>query len=89
MIYIITYEINKNKDHAGLFEALKSYEDWWHYIDSTWLIKTNATPRDVTDKLLSYMDKVDDSLLVIKADIDEVRGWLPKKAWEWVKKHQS
>jgi hypothetical protein len=38
------YDLNKPKDYAPLFAAIKSIGgDWWHHLDSTWLIKSEST----------------------------------------------
>ncbi len=85
MIYLITYELNnKTKDYSGLYEAIKGYKTWWHYIDSTWLIKTTEPASNISNKLQPYIDQSLDNLLVVKIDPSDKQGWLSKEAWEWV-----
>lgn len=87
MIYLITYELNnKNKDYAGLYDSIKSFGTWWHYIDSTWLIETTLSANQITDKLRPYIDSNLDYMFVVKIDKTADRqGWLPEKAWEWIR----
>lgn len=87
MLYLITYEINKEKDHDALYEAIKACGTWWHYLDSAWIVKTDKSATDIQAKLLPHIDRVDDSLLIIKIDGSERGGLLPKKAWEWLKRN--
>lgn len=87
MIYLISYEINRRIDHTALFEAIKSYKKWWHYLDSTWMVKTDESAKDIAARLHPFIDNVDDSLLVIKVDPSSKQGWLPQKAWDWIKRN--
>ena len=87
MLYLITYYINKDKDHTSLHNAIKNAgEAWWHYIDTTWIIKTTESATEISNRLLPYIEKPDDSLLVIKVDpsVGNKQGWLPQKAWDWI-----
>lgn len=88
MLYLVTYEINKNKDHSSLFETIKDCGVWWHYLDSTWIIKTDKTASEIQDKLRPHIDKVDDSILIIKIDPKHRAGLLPRKAWNWLKRNE-
>jgi hypothetical protein len=82
-VYVVSYELGKNKSHIGLFEQLKASSRWWHYIDSTWLIATEENAEQLYNRLRPHLDKEEDSILVIEAGADR-EGWLPKKAWEWI-----
>src|SRR6195952_3257913 len=43
------YDLNKPKDYTPLFAAIKSIGgDWWHHLDSTWLIKSESTAARTT-----------------------------------------
>jgi hypothetical protein len=43
MIFSINYDLKKpDRDYAGLYEAIKSCGEWWHYLGSTWLVDTRA-----------------------------------------------
>lgn len=85
--YSITYDLSTSgkKDYEGLHEAIKQQGDWWHYLDSTWLVKTDETPSKIWQRLKPHMDKRDD-LLIIEIR-DNVSGWLPQKAWKWIHDH--
>ncbi len=87
MIYLITYELNnKGRDYTGLYDSIKSFGTWWHYIDSTWLIDTDSSVQQVNDKIHPHIDEALDNLLVVEISKDAARqGWLPKKAWEWIR----
>lgn len=81
--YAINYDLKApNRDYAGLYEAIKSYSGWWHYLESTWLIVTDENPSQIWGRLKGSIDK-NDSLLIIEVR-DNVSGWLPQKAWDWI-----
>lgn len=85
-LYIISYDLGKpNRDYDGLFEELKKFDNWWHYLESTWIIKTLDEPNKIFDKLKPYLDD-DDNLLVMETG-KKSYGWLPTKAWDWIKKN--
>jgi len=83
MVYLIGYDLNKSgKDYNGLYDAIKSYGNWWHHLDSTWLIDTNDSIESINDKLKPHIDD-NDNLLVIQLK-KNYKGWLPEKAWTWL-----
>ncbi|MCK5283572.1 MAG: hypothetical protein KAK00_09280 [Nanoarchaeota archaeon] len=85
-LYTISYDLGKpNRDYGGLFDELKKFDNWWHYLESTWIIKTSKEPNEIFDKLKPHLDN-DDNLLVIEAG-KKSQGRLSQKAWDWIKKN--
>ena len=85
MVYVVSYDLRKpGQDYKGLFDELEASSSWWHYLESTWLIETPADANQLYNRLAKHLDQ-GDSILVIQAGIDR-QGWLPKKAWEWIKR---
>jgi len=83
MVYIITYDLNKpGQNYNELYEAIKKIGDWIHPLDSNWLVETDITARQISNRLKEKIDK-NDSLLVIKVTKDHA-GWLPDKVWNWL-----
>ena len=66
-IYVIGYDIHpsQGQTYTKLEEAIKSFGDWWHCLDSTWLIKTNWTSVQVRDFIWGHMYS-NDKLLVVE-----------------------
>lgn len=89
MIHIIVYDL---KGAAGsypeFFEALKAQGSWWHYLKvSAWLVSTEKTSDKVYDALRPYL-RTGDHLLVW--ELGKARqGWLPRAAWDWIKRHEK
>lgn len=85
MLYLVTYDLNKpEQNYSGLFEFLKSNKNWWHHLDSTWLIKSDEEIEIFKNKVKAQIDD-NDSLLIINVTDDKYKGWLTKKAWDWLR----
>lgn len=83
--YTINYDLKApNRNYEELYEEIKRSPTfkWWHYLESTWIIMTNETPNQIWNRLAKHVDK-NDYLLIIEV-IDNVQGWLPKDAWDWI-----
>ena len=88
MILIVTIRF---KGAAGsyedFFETLKEQGSWSHYLRSTWLISTSKSPSEVFSELKSYL-RQGDHLLITRLS-KQRQGWLPQKAWQWIKRHEA
>ena len=41
---LIGYDLDKpGQNYESLFVAIKTLGEWWHYLDSTWLVATNRS----------------------------------------------
>jgi hypothetical protein len=85
---LISYDLNRpGQGYSDLHEAIKSLgTSWWHYLDSTWIVSTSLTPTQAFAKLQPTVD-TNDSIFIVDITADTNAGWLPAKAWEWIKKH--
>jgi hypothetical protein len=82
-IYSVSYDLsNPGQNYSQLIEELESSPDWWHYLQSTWLISTRETAHQLSKRLLGHMD-ANDKLLVIEVRM-HFDGWLPEDAWDWI-----
>lgn len=85
MIYLITYDLKTPKrNYEGLYEAIKRASSWWHYLESTWIVKTSESVSDFSRRLNEQLGE-NDRLLVVNITNADRNGWLPKKAWEWIR----
>jgi hypothetical protein len=82
--FAVNYDLKakESPDYAGLFEALKASPNWWHYLESTWLIITEETATQVWNRISNHVHK-DDRVLIIEVR-DRSQGWLPEQAWDWI-----
>lgn len=87
MVYLIGYDLNKaDKNYDGVYTAIKESSvngaTWWHYLDSTWIIKSNLTVNQVSDKIKPETDE-NDRFLVIEVKNNK-QGWLTQDAWDYL-----
>jgi hypothetical protein len=80
MVLIINYALkNGSKDYTPLFEAIKACGEWWHFMDSTWIISTQHSAEVIGKHLDDFIDTTTDYLLVARLQ-REHQGWLPNDA---------
>ena len=89
MILLINYDLKKpGQDYTALYNAIKGAPSWWHYLESTWIIRTNETPQVWSERLRRVMD-INDHILVVDITSRPRWGWLPQKAWEWLRENEK
>jgi hypothetical protein len=85
-IYMIGYDLHRPEEdnYDDLFAALEAIgSGYWDCLDSTWLVMTEKTPVQITDKLKPHL-KDGDRLLVMRYGegaawvgfTDECQTWL-------------
>ncbi len=83
MVLLITCDLRApGRNYNSLYEAIKKANVWWHHLDSTWLIETNAAPKAWYEFLAPHLD-VNDYILIIEVK-HNYWGFLPKEAWDWL-----
>jgi hypothetical protein len=63
---LIAYDIHPSTGEAceHVTDAIRSLGEWWHHLESTWLVKTDQTPGQIRDLLKGHIG-CDDQLLII------------------------
>ena len=81
--YLITYDLNKpGQDYSKLFDGIKALGAWGHYLDSTWIIKTQLNATQIRDRLNPPVIDSNDGLLVVRLQGDWA-SWMKLDANEW------
>lgn len=86
-VYMITYDLNKKgQDYENVIQAIKDASTgiWCSFWKSSYLIKSNLTVQQVSDKITPHLDG-NDTLLVIEVK-QNYQGWLSNDQWEYIKK---
>ena len=85
-VYLVAYDFLGSPDnYSYLFDELEKTRGWWHYIDAVWLLSTNESANEIYERLKPYLD--DDINLFVTEIGNDHQGWLPDKAWKWIRKH--
>jgi hypothetical protein len=62
---LVGYDLDRpGQDYEPVWDKLKSYGTWWHHLDSTWLVKTALSAKEMRDEVNALID-TNDELLVI------------------------
>lgn len=88
MVCFITYDLNKEgQNYENVIQAIKdaSTGAWCTYWKSAYLIKTNLTVQQVSDKITPHLDS-NDRLIVIEVKNNK-QGWLTQKQWDYINNH--
>lgn len=89
MLNIVTYTIHPDRDTTNLINELQKSSNWWHYLDTTWLIASNETPEQLWIRLAPNVAPTDYILIAQFALYATYYGWLPKEAFDWIAQHRS
>jgi hypothetical protein len=92
---LIAYDIHPPSGRAydDLVEAIQSLGEWWHHLETVWIIRTNKTLAEIRDRLRAFVG-TDDQLLVLDvtgnkvewggSTTPEASGWLrTSKLRQW------
>lgn len=85
-ILLITYNLKEeSKKYINELSAIiETASSWLHYLDNTWLIKTDETARSWYEKITANRFK-DDLFLIVEVQPNNYWGRLPSDAWDWFK----
>lgn len=88
MIYLISYEINEQQyDYSSLKEAIKSYGDYQHPMETLWFVRVPdyVSANAITGNLRNHFHSTHDHIYVMQVrDGIPRQGWLPKAFWKWL-----
>jgi hypothetical protein len=87
-VLIVSYDLKatdpSQSNYDRVFEILKGCPSWCHYIDSTWLVLTEESPRSLAERIFPSIS-AGDRIFVTEMGAS-YWGSLPKEAWEWIKR---
>jgi hypothetical protein len=87
VIYAINYDLRQpGRSYSEVFTAIKSCGDWWHFLESTWLVDSRMSAQYIWDRLAPHVHP-NDSVLIHVVGRDH-QGWLPQRAWDWINSRQ-
>lgn len=64
-MFLIGYDLKRKEDYGSLHEAIMSLStDWWHGLDSTWIIKHKGSSESILKALEPHLEEGDKLLVV-------------------------
>ena len=86
-IYLINYKVSGSD--ATLKETIKSAKSWFNYFQGSWIIISTNSLAVWQEKLSAHINHGEDHLLIIELQLKNYNGWMPKNAWDWLKKQKG
>lgn len=80
-IYLIQYKV---KEDSVLKERIKSLGAWMHYFESSWIVASSLTAKQIYEKISVDYDK--ERFLIMELSKENYWGVLPRDAWDWIAK---
>lgn len=82
--YLITYDLHqKGQDYKSLIEKIKTYGNWWHCLESTWIVRTASSSANIRNYLSPHID-TNDELLVVKLSGEGAWKGFSKECSDWL-----
>lgn len=88
MLYLVSYDLKggASADYQELYAAFNGFDDCRKCLESSWLVKSDKTCREVRDILRAKMKPED---LIVVVPYGEVRSaWIEGEVVDWVHKYQ-
>lgn len=90
--YIITFDRDEEKSYKRFhddFVAHPHFNQWFHYIKSSYIIGTTLSANEISDHFIKTAEKhgLSEDHLVINVNLRYSQGWLNKDAWAWFKRN--
>lgn len=88
--YIITFDPHKSDPelfHSAI-TTIPGVTEWWHYLGSTYIVKTTATPEMIEAHV---RNRTNDAIRFLASEIATSLkgGLLPAEAWVWINSKTS
>jgi len=83
---LVGYDLNRpGQNYSGLVEELKAVPLWWHYLDSTWLVRTEEAPVELRDRLSAHVDPGDELLVIDVTSRAAAWTGFEERGAQWIK----
>lgn len=87
MAYLISYDLRSpGKSYDELYSAIKKLGDWWHHLDSVWIVDHPGPSTTIRDLLTPYIDS-NDKLVVIKCSGEGAWKGITQSGSDWLKRN--
>ncbi|GAB3801428.1 hypothetical protein [Virgibacillus kimchii] len=80
--YLITYDLNSpGQNYEDLYETIKSFGDWAHYLTSTWFVYTSLDKKEMSERITSQTDSNDSHVII---PVSDYYGRADNELWDWL-----
>ena len=89
--YILTFDRDDLRNYQIIHDKIISLPDivnWWHYIKSSYiLIASTSNASNLQNQIKAVIPNK--RFFLVEVDLINSNGWLPPKAWDWIRKHRD
>ena len=83
---IISYDLRiTGQNYETLYKRIKELGNWWHCLDSTWIVKSNYSAEKARNILLEAIDNNDLLVVIQTGSVDAAWFGLNKECSDWLK----
>lgn len=75
------------QDYKDLIAYLKGFGTYWHHLDSTWLVVTSVSAKELRNKLKTLIGPTDELLVMDITDDDWASIGFSDHANQWLQKN--
>lgn len=89
MVYMITYDLcSPGQNYEKVIQAIESSSTgvWCTFWKSSYLIKSNLSANDISQKITPHLDQ-NDRLMIVECKASNYQGWLEKEDWNYINNH--
>ena len=79
--------VNSTPNPMTIDRALSPVGNWFRYNAHTWFVQASG-PKIVHSALRPSLSTCD-SILIVRIDPNEIDGWAPAEAWNWLRSRQN
>lgn len=85
---LISYDVDRSQQrHRRLIDALRREPHYWHYLDSTWIVRTPERAGQMRDRLGRFVEGDDELLVLDVTGADHAHQGFSTKAGRWLDDH--
>ena len=90
--YLVIFDRQLDKSYKGFHETFVAHRHifkWWHFIRSSYIVGTDLSVGDLSRHVRSSFEQngLRSTHLVLRVDLSERQGMLPKGAWGWIREN--
>lgn len=85
---LISYDVDRTRHrYRQLIDALRREPHCWHYLDTTWLVRTPISAAEMRDRLGRFVQGGDELLVIDVTGADAAHLGFSTKAGRWLDDH--
>jgi hypothetical protein len=87
-LFLITVDLTDPRVDVEALQAFiqtsEMFENWWNHIPAVFIVSSSRGTDAIVERIRRLTG--DAKLLVVEINPNESEGWLPDRAWRWLRK---